>query len=135
MLKATPLITVESIEPCLPFWTEKLGMEVTVTVPHGDAIGFAMLQKGDVEIMYQSRGSIDADLGTSGAPANLGRELSSGTSTIFVEVESLDEVVAALGDDVEVLVPRRQTFYGMDELFVRPPCGTVVGFAARVGAE
>jgi hypothetical protein len=132
MKKVTPLITVESIEPCLPFWTEKLGMEVTVTVPHGDAIGFAILQKGDVELMYQSRASIDADLVTSGAPATLGRELSGSTSTLFVEVESLDEVIAALGDDVEVLVPRRQTFYGMDEIFVRPPCGTVVGFAAKV---
>jgi hypothetical protein len=107
-------------------------MEVTVTVPHGDAIGFAILQKGDVEIMYQSRASIEDDLGTSGAPKNLGRELSGSTSTLFVEVERLDDVIGALGDDVEVLVPRRQTFYGMDEIFVRPPCGTVVGFAAKV---
>ena len=135
MKKVTPLLTVESIEPCLPFWTEKVGMQVTVTVPHGDAIGFAILQKGDVEIMYQSRASIDADLGTSGAPKNLGRELSGSTSALFVEVESLDELLDALGDDTEVLVPRRKTFYGMDELFVRPPCGTVVGFAARVEAE
>ena len=132
MKKVTPLLTVESIEPCLPFWTEKLGMEVTVTVPHGDSIGFAILQKGDVEIMYQSRASIEDDLGTSGAPKNLGRELSGSTSTLFVEVERLDDVIGALGDDVEVLVPRRQTFYGMDEIFVRPPCGTVVGFAAKV---
>jgi len=131
MKKITPLLTVESIEPCLPFWTEKLGFQVTVTVPHGDAIGFAILQKGDVELMYQSRASIDADLGTSGAPKNLGRELSDGTTTLFIEVEALDDVVSALGDDVEVLVPRRQTFYGMDEIFVRPPCGTVVGFAAK----
>jgi len=134
MKKATPLLTVESIEPCLPFWTEKLGFAVTVTVPHGDAIGFAILQKGDVELMYQSRASIDADLGTSGAPKNLGRELSGSTATLFCEVESLDEVLEALGDEVEVLVPRRQTFYGMDEVFVRPPCGTVVGFAAKVEA-
>ena len=132
MKKATPLITVESIEPCLPFWTEKLGFEVTVTVPHGDALGFAILQKGDVELMYQTRASIEADLGKSGAPKNLGRELSGGTSTLFCEVDSLDELLAALGDEVEVLVPRRQTFYGMDEVFVRPPCGTVVGFAAKV---
>ena len=35
--------------------------------------------------------------------------------------------------DPEVIVPRRQTFYGMDELFVRArACGTLVGFAARV---
>ena len=134
MKKATPLITVESIEPCLPFWTEKLGFEVPVTVPHGDALGFAILQKGDVELMYQTRASIEADLGKSGAPANLGRELSGSTSTLFCEVERLDDLLEALGDDVEVLVPRRQTFYGMDEVFVRPPCGTVVGFAARVEA-
>jgi uncharacterized glyoxalase superfamily protein PhnB len=132
MKKATPLLTVESIEPCLPFWTEKLGFKVTVTVPHGDAIGFVILQKGDVELMYQSRASIDADLGTSGAPKNLGRELSGSTSTLFCEVEDLEALLEALGDDVEVLVPRRQTFYGMDEVFVRPPCGTVVGFAAQV---
>ena len=135
MKKATPLITVESIEPCLPFWTEKLGFDVPVTVPHGDAIGFAILQKGDVELMYQTRASIEADLGKSGAPASLGRELSGSTSTLFCEVESLDELLEVLGDDVEVLVPRRQTFYGMDEIFVRPPCGTVVGFAAKVDAE
>jgi hypothetical protein len=49
-----------------------------------------------------------------------------------VEVDDLDTVIAALGDGAEVVVPRRRTFYGMDELFVRAPCGTLVGFAARV---
>ena len=61
MKKATPLITVEAIEPCLPFWTEALGFELTATVPHEDSMGFAMLNKGDVMLMYQSRASIDAD--------------------------------------------------------------------------
>ena len=36
MNKATPLITVDEIEPCLPFWTDGLGFELTVTVPHED---------------------------------------------------------------------------------------------------
>lgn len=130
MKKVTPLITVEAIEPCLPFWTEKLGFEVTVTVPHEDAIGFAILHKDGLELMYQTRASIDADLGESGAPAGLGREMAAGTSTLFIEVESLDDLLEVLGD-AEVLVPRRQTFYGMDEIFVRAPCGTVVGLAAR----
>lgn len=133
MKKVTPLITVDEIEPCLPFWTEKLGLEVTVTVPHGDAIGFAILRKDGLELMYQSRASVDADLGESGAPAGLGQEMANGTSTLFINVEALDDVIDALGD-TEVLVPRRQTFYGMDEIFVRPPCGTVVGFAAKAEA-
>lgn len=130
MKKVTPLMTVEAIEPCLPFWTDKLGFEVTVTVPHEDAIGFVILKNGDVELMYQSRASVDADLGESGAPADLAREMEAGTATLYVTVEALDTVLDALGD-TEVLVPRRTTFYGADEIFVRAPCGTVVGFAAH----
>lgn len=126
MKKLTPIISVESIEPCLPFWTERLGFDVTVTVPHEDALGFAILQKDGVEIMYQTRASIDADL-----PA-ITDEMMRGKPTLFVEVETLDPVVEAL-EGADIVVPRRTTFYGMDEIFVRAPCGTIVGFAASTG--
>ena len=131
MNKLTPIIVVDAIEPCLSFWTEQLGFELTGTVPHEDGIGFAMMQKGGVELMYQNRASIDADMGASSDNSGLGSELTNGTMTLFIEVADLDSVIDALVDP-EVIVPRRQTFYGMDELFVRAPCGTVVGFAARV---
>jgi hypothetical protein len=36
--------------------------------------------------------------------------------------------------DYELLVPRRKTFYGAEEIFVREPGGNVVGFA-QFGAE
>ncbi len=136
MKKVTPIMTVERIEPCLSFWTERLGFEITATVPHGDAIGFAMLNKGNVELMYQSRASIEEDLGASSASTGheglVGR-LAESTTTLFIEVEALDPVVRAL-EGADVVVPRRQTFYGMDEIFVRAPCGTLVGFAAPVVA-
>ena len=133
MKKATALIVVDEIESCLPFWRDALGLEVTVTVPHEGAVGFAMLGNGAVELMYQSRASVEADLVESGAPASLAAELAGSTTTLFVEVESLDAVIEALGSNADVVVPRRRTFYGMDELFVRAPCGSLVGFAARVG--
>lgn len=131
MKKLTPIITVDAIEPCLPFWTEALGFEVPVTVPHEDALGFAILQKNGVEIMYQTRASIDADLGESGASAGFGAELAAGRSLLFVEVEAIDALLPKL-EGADVVIPRRQTFYGMDEIFVRAPCGTIVGFAAKV---
>lgn len=130
MKKATPIMVVEAIEPCLPFWTDRLGFEVTATVPHDDVIGFAMLGKGGVELMYQTKASVDADLGASGTSGDLGGELAGSTTTLFIEVDAIDPLVDAL-DGVDVVVPRRTTFYGMDELFVRAPCGTLVGFAAR----
>ncbi len=135
MKNATAIIVVDEIEPCLPFWTDALGFELTATVPHEDAIGFAMLNKGAVQLMYQSRASVDADLAASGGPLDLGAELAGSTATLFVEVDDLDAVVTALGETVDVVVPRRQTSYGMDELFVRAPCGTLVGFAAQIPDE
>lgn len=131
MKSATAIIVVDEIEPCLPFWTDALGFELTATVPHEDAVGFAMLANGGVQLMYQSRASVDADLIASGGPEGLGGELAGSTTALFIEVESIDDVAAALGDSADVVVPRRTTFYGMDELFVRAPCGTLVGFAAR----
>ena len=134
MKKATPLLTVDAIEPCLPFWTS-LGFEVTVTVPHEDAMGFAMLHNGEVELMYQTRASVEADLEASGPRPDSDQSSLRRPVALFVEVDDLDVAIAAT-DGAEVLVPRRKTFYGMDELFVRAPCGTVVGLAAKVeGAE
>lgn len=130
MKQITPLITVDEVESCLPFWTN-LGFEVIGTVPHDGAIGFAMLNHGDLMMMYQSTGSVEADLGTSGAPVDLPAELGRSTTTLFVEVEDLDAVIEATSQS-EVIVPRRKTFYGMDEIFVRAPCGTVIGFAQRI---
>jgi uncharacterized glyoxalase superfamily protein PhnB len=125
MKKLTPIVFVDAIEPCLPFWTDRLGFTLVATVPHGDAIGFAILQKGGVELMYQTRASLAADL-----PA-LVEETRAGTTTLFIEVDEIDPLERALAG-VEMLVPRRQTFYGLDEIFVRGPCGTIVGFAAPI---
>lgn len=128
MKKLTPLISVEEIEPCLPFWTERLGFEVTVTVPHEDRVGFAILQKEGVEIMYQSRASLDADI------PGIADDIVGQTASLFIEVDAIDPVEAAM-EGAEVVVDRRQTFYGMDEIFVRADCGTIVGFAARLEEE
>nr|NIU29375.1 hypothetical protein [Gemmatimonadota bacterium]NIU68019.1 hypothetical protein [Actinomycetota bacterium] len=88
--KITPLITVDTIEPCLLFWTA-LGFQVTAEVPHEDAMGFVMLNRGDLEIMYQTRASVLADLGASGAPEGMAEEMARSTITLFVEVDDIDE--------------------------------------------
>jgi len=39
--KITTVLAVEVVQPSLDFWQGRLGFECTVTVPHGDTIGFA----------------------------------------------------------------------------------------------
>jgi uncharacterized glyoxalase superfamily protein PhnB len=123
MKKLTPVILVEEIEPYLPFW-ERLGGERTIEVPEGDRLGFAAVRLGDVEIMYQSRASVAADV-----PALAEGPFTRDGIGLFIEVEDLDGVSRRLGSEAEVIVPERRTFYGARELGVRTPCGTIVTFA------
>ncbi|HUE96365.1 MAG TPA: VOC family protein [Longimicrobiaceae bacterium] len=121
MKRLTPVLFVDEIEPMLPFWVDRLGFEVTTEVPEGDRLGFVILKNGPIEVMYQSRASVRADIPQlADAPT--------GASFLFIEVDRLDPVVTAL-DGVEPVLPRRRTFYGADELIVRDPAGNVVTFA------
>ncbi|HUQ82309.1 MAG TPA: VOC family protein [Gemmatimonadaceae bacterium] len=125
MKKLTPVIMVEAIEPCLGFW-ERLGFEKTAEVPDGDRLGFVILLKDSVEVMYQTHESIDKD------SAGLVPRTRGHGAALFIEVDDVESVARAL-DGTEIVVPRRKTFYGMDEIGVREPGGHVVMFAQPVG--
>lgn len=139
MPRLTPILTVDAIEPLLPFWTEGIGFQVTARVPHPPddpegPLGFVILVLGDAELMLQTRVSVEADLGTiAGAQGfpSLPEALTSSTPLLFLQVDSLDEILERLGD-WDVVVPRRTTFYGMDEIFLDAPGGAVLGLAAPV---
>ena len=51
---------------------------------------------------------------------------------MFIEVSDVESVERALSG-VGVVVPRRKTFYGMDEIGVKEPGGHVVMFAQPIG--
>lgn len=117
--KITAVLVVPSVEPSLAFWESRLGFTKVAEVPHGDGLGFAMLVKDGTEVMLQSEASVRDDVGS----------VIAGTSTgLFIEVSDLEAVIAGLGD-TPVVVPRRTTFYGMDEIGVREPGGHLVLFA------
>ena len=127
MRKLTPVLIVDAIEPCLEFWERRLGFAKTAEVPEGDKLGFVILAKDQVEVMYQTKESVEHD-----APAVLGKR-TPGTDSVslFIEVSDVDACARATADLAQV-VPRRQTFYGMDEVGVREPGGHVVMFAQRI---
>lgn len=127
MKKLSPVIMVDAIEPCLPFW-ERLGFERTAEVPEGDRLGFVILAKDAVEVMYQTFESVEKD-----APGLLARSRGHGAA-LFIEVSDVAAVERAM-QGTEIVVPRRQTFYGMDEVGVREPGGHVVMFAQPIAVS
>lgn len=124
--RLTPVIFVDRVEPCLPFWTDRLGFTKVAEVPGPDGRPqFAMLVRDGIEVMYQTWAALEAELGAATAPR--GHSIS-----LFIEVADLDQIDRALAGLPRV-VERHHTFYGMDEFSVREPGGALVTFAKRSG--
>lgn len=120
--RSTPVLFVEAIEPAIDFWQTRLGFARSIEVPHGDRLGFAAFGNGAVEVMYQSFASGEEDM------ASMGAEQRACRTFLFVQVQDIDQLEAAL-DGVDIVMPRRTTFYGATEIGYREPCGHLVTFA------
>jgi len=121
--KSTPVLHVKSVEPSLKFWTERFGFKKTIEVPEGDHLGFAALENGGVEVMYQTYSGMQAD------PANpLAKAVDQGPSFLFMEVSDINIVSNAL-KGAEIVQPIHDTFYGSKEIVVKEPGGHFVIFA------
>ena len=119
--RLTPLLIVEAIEPCLPFWIDRLGFTKTVEVPEGDRLGFVILVRDGLEVMYQTRDSVRGDIPPLADTPSKG-------SMLYIEVDDLDAIETAM-IGIAPVIPRRTTFYGAQEIIVREPAGNVVAFA------
>jgi hypothetical protein len=119
--KLTPVLIVDAIEPCLSFWIDRLGFTKTVEVPEGDRLGFVILVRDGVELMYQTRASVLNDVPSVA-------DTPQGGNMLYFEVDDLDAFESAL-EGLPFIVPRRTTFYGAQEIAVREPGGNAVSFA------
>lgn len=130
MKKLTPVFVVEQIEPCLAFWVDRLGFARGVEVPHGDSLGFVILTRGGVEIMYQTREC----LGGWRLAVLEGTSEGASPNGTYIEVDDISDVENRLAG-WPILLPRRTTFYGMTEIGVREPGGNFIMFAAAGSQE
>ena len=121
--KSTPILHVKTVEPSLRFWTERFGFKTTIQVPEGDHIGFAAIENGPIELMYQT---YEGMRGHEGNP--LAEAVEQGPSFIFMEVPDI-RVVAGLLDGAEVLQGEHETPYGAKEVVAKEPGGHFVIFS------
>jgi uncharacterized glyoxalase superfamily protein PhnB len=125
ILRNTPILFVDRIEPSLPFWVERLGFTKRAEVPHGDVLGFVILERDGLEIMMQTLDSAMADL------PDVAKRFKLNSVSQFMEVDSLDDILKGLSG-YDLLTPVRNTFYGMREAVVADPAGFVLVFAQKV---
>lgn len=120
--KITPVMFVEDVEPCAQFWVERFGFQKTAEVPDGNKLAFVMLQKGNVELMYQSYASAEKE------GEMFSQMARKGPTFLYIEIDNLDEATAA-AKGAEVTMPKRTTFYGSTEIGIKDPGGHYITFA------
>ncbi|MBL8228636.1 MAG: VOC family protein [Bryobacterales bacterium] len=124
-MKITAILFMVSLEPSVEFWTKRMGFELTASVPHGGKMGFAMLHKGQTELMLQSHESAAEDL------VSTAEHCRNSKSVLYIEVEDFEDLKKRIAG-MPVALPERTTFYGMREIGVMEPGGHLVLFASAV---
>ena len=118
---ATPVLFVDRVEPTRDFFM-KAGFEVMFDVPEGDRLGFVGLHHGGVQVMVETRGNSNEHEPLRGLTKESRR------AVVFIEVDDLDVVIAAM-KGCKVVAERHTTFYKADELTYEEPGGNLVTFA------
>ena len=125
--KVTPILFAQEIEPCIQFWTDRLGFQKTVEVPEGDKLAFAIVEKNGLELMYQSFASAQKDNAATGAAAR------KGPSFLYIEVADLNAALEAT-QGAEMVMAVRTTFYNAKEFGIKDPAGHYFIFAQQSAA-
>jgi uncharacterized glyoxalase superfamily protein PhnB len=119
--KMTANLYTRDVKACVAFWVDRLQFETTIEVPDGDNLAFAAMQSGPIELMYGSYDSLEKD-------AAVAQAFQRGTSFLFLEVDDVDVVFAAL-EGAPIVSPLHETFYGSTEFTAKDPTGHLITFA------
>jgi uncharacterized glyoxalase superfamily protein PhnB len=98
-------------------------------VPEQAPYVFALLTSGDVRIFLNAPEAAAAEY-----PSFKDRPIG-GTLTLFIEVERVRELHAALESRVKVVMPLEKKWYGLTEFACEDPEGYIITFAERENAE
>ena len=134
MTSLTPNLVVDDVAATVDYYRDVLGFEFQIGVIEGtedpafeatgQPLGFAIVKRGDVEIMFQSPASVAADLGDF-------RPGSGDVVALYVAVDEVDALHDELVGRANVVVPLRDTFYGAREFHIRDCNDVLVGFARQ----
>jgi len=135
--KLTTNMMVEDVSRTVDFYSEVLGFELVMGVPEnsqeivttrqkGQALGFAIMKCGNIEMMFQSKQSLAKEV-----PEFEDMEIG-GALTFYIEVQDVKGLYAKLKDKVTIVKDIQTTFYGKQEFYIRDCNGYILTFAGGI---
>jgi len=101
-----------------------LGFELLMALPSNDnPVDFAIMQRDNVEIMFQSRASLSENV-----PA-LNGALIGASQTLYIEVTGIDQLYSQVHGKADIVVDIHTTFYGTREFYFRDLNGYILSFS------
>ncbi|MFS4466195.1 VOC family protein [Maribacter sp. 2210JD10-5] len=121
MKSISPNIFVQDIDETIKFY-EKIGFELTTTVPDEGEIVWAMMTNGKVTFMFQTFDSLKNEL------PEISRN-NGGSLLLYIEVENIEKLFDRLKDEVEIIKDLEKAFYGAMEFSIKDINNYVLTFA------
>ena len=125
--KLTPNLVVRDVASSMEFYRATLGFQPAMKVPEQPPYVFGSVTSGNVEIFFNDQKVVAEDY-----PA-LGAKPIGGALTLYVEVEGIEEILAAVKKSgARVTMPLKDQFYGIREFAFEDPEGWIVTIAERI---
>jgi uncharacterized glyoxalase superfamily protein PhnB len=129
--KLTPNLVVRDVAASMQFYRSVLGFQPAITVPEQPPYVFGSVTSGAVEIFFNDQKAVAADY-----PALAAKPIG-GSLTLFIEVEGIEEVLAAVQMSAQkggakITMPLKEQFYGMREFALKDPEGWEITIAERM---
>ncbi|MGC2473433.1 MAG: VOC family protein [Candidatus Sulfotelmatobacter sp.] len=125
--KLTPNLIVRDVAASMAFYQTVLGLEPAIKVPDEPPYVFVSVSNGSVEIFFNDQKAVAADY------PPLGARPIGGSLTQFIEVEGIQEVMAAVQKaGARIVMPVKDQFYGMREFAFEDPEGWIITIAERI---
>jgi len=126
---ATVNLMVNNVNKTVEYYEDIFGFNLAMTVPEEGEYNWAMIERDNVQIMFQKEESLVEDL-----PIFKDRMIG-GSFTIFIDVNSIDELYEKAKEKIVVVEDLKKTFYGMKEFTIEDLNGYIITFAERVDTD
>lgn len=137
--KLTPVLMVNNVNDSIAFYTDVLGFELTLAVLEEgrDMITarndtrpkvFAMLNKDEVEIMFETPGSFMESFADC-KPGVSGGTVAADTMMLYLDVDDVSQWAKSLEGKANIIKPLHDTHYGRREVSIRDCNNTIITFS------
>lgn len=127
--KLTPNLMVDDVNKTVRFYQEVLGFKLVMSVPQEGVFNWAMVQHGDVHLMFQETKNLIAEY-----PVLKDTPMGGGL-TFYIKVRNVKGLYNKIKNQANIVVDLHKTFYGAEEFAIQDINGFVLTFADDVGVE